>query len=351
MSQNSPVIVVAVAAVFGLLALLVALTAARRVRRSVGERRAFLRRDRFAELLATGDLDALTALAVRACGSVRVRADLARCARIVLPDVAPERTTLLASASVAGGLNAWARRNLGARRAVDRGNAVILASRVCALPVAEFEPLLRDPDGDVRLAAADALAFARDADGAWALVRALRDASMEPNRIVERLADVWALDVLLEACALPEYAAVRPELAEALGMIADPRATDTLLAMLVAGEDEERVRAARALGAIASPMALDALNDALDDSAWAVRAQAARGLGVLGARTAIAGLVSRMGDPSWWVRANCAEALRVIGAEGVAALRTCERTHPDRYARERAAEALAMDAAVRGATA
>lgn len=351
MPQNAPLVIPAVLSLLGLLALLVTLIAVRRVRRSVGERHAFERRDEFAELLADGDLDALTALARRACDSVRVRADLARCARRDLPDLAPERAALLARAATDAGLDAWARRTLLARRPVDRGNAVILASRVCALPAADLEPLLRDRDGDVQLAAADALAFRGDAEGAWALARALRDGSMDADRIVERLAGIWALDALLEACALPDFAAVRPQLAEALGMIADPRATDTLLGMVLTGEDEERVRAARALGAIGSPAALDALTDALDDRFWAVRAQAARGLGRLGARSAISGLVMRMGDSSWWVRANCAEALRLIGAEGVEALRTCSTTHPDRYARQRADEALAMEAALRGAVA
>lgn len=351
MPQNASLIIAAVLSLLGVLTLLMTLIAVRRVRRSVGERHAIARRDAFADVLADGDLDTLTALARRACDSVGVRADLARCARTVLPDLPPERAELLARAASDAGLDAWARRNLLARRPVARGNAVIVASRVCALPAADFEPLLRDRDGDVRLAAADALALNRDADGARALVRALRDGSMDADRLVERLAGTWALDVLLDACALPDFAAVRPQIAEALGMIAAPRATDALLGMVRTGADEERVRAARALGAIGSPVALEALTDALDDTFWAVRAQAARGLGRLGARSAISGLVMRMGDSSWWVRANCAEALRVIGDEGVEALRTCSTTHPDRYARQRADEALAMEAALRGAMA
>lgn len=349
MTQNASLIIVAVGSLLALLTLLAGLIAVRRVRRSVGERHAFARRNVFSDVLTDGDLAALTAITRRACDSVRVRADLARCARTVLPDVPPERSALLARAAADGGLDAWTRRSLAARRPVDRGNAVILASRVCVLPAADLAPLLRDRDGDVRLAAADALAFAQDADGAWALVQALRDGSMDADRLVERLAAPWALDILLEACEHPAYAAVRPQIAEALGMIADPRGTEVLLEMVTSGADEERVRAARALGTIGAPVALDALTSALDDPFWVVRAQAARGLGRLGARSAIGLLVTRMGDSSWWVRANCAEALRLIGTEGVDALRACSRTHPDRYARERADEALAMEVALRGA--
>jgi HEAT repeat protein len=351
MTLTVPLILAMVAGLLTLLVLLAGLISLRRVRRSINERRAYARRDGFAVLLAEADLDTLTDLARRACRSRAVRGDLVRCARRELHTLPPERADLLARAATAAGLDDWARSSLQARSPVKRGNAVVLGSRVVPLPARDLEPLLKDPDGDVRLATADALALIQNPEAAWALVNALPGDAVDNDRIVERLAGPWALDVVLEACGRREYEEVRPSLCETLGLTGDERAVDTLLAIAASGSDEERVRAARALGAIGSPTATDTLIGALDDEFWAVRAQAARGLGLITARSAIERLVGRMGDTSWWVRANCADALRAIGEDGIEALRVCADTNPDRYARQRAAEALAMEAALRGAEA
>ncbi len=343
----------ALAASLGLLALLVAVIAVRRVRRGRRERRSLRQREVFAEILECGAPSELGRLTGRARRSGTSRINLCRTARATLPGVHPARATALRDAAAASGLTARTRRGLSSRDAVRRGEAVVVGTHVCGFTAADLEPLLADDDGDVRLAAADGLMHIGDTDSARALVRALCHDHVPAERLVERLRGAAAADVLLDACTLPGYATVRPDLIEALGAVGDVRAEELLRSFLRDGGDEERVRAARALGAIGGVGAVPQLEHALDDDFWPVRAQAAKALGALGgmAASAVGALAARMGDQSWWVRANCADALRAVGGPGLDTLRECVDSHPDRYARQRAAEALAMDAAARGATA
>ena len=240
------------------------------------------------------------------------------------------------------GLRRSLRRGCASRSAVARGRAALLWGRL-ALPGAEraIAPLLEDPDPDVRAAATHALACCRSEEAAAALLRSLRDGHVDPERVVERLTAGWAVGPLLTALREPSFKAVRPWLAEGLGLAGDVRAEGPLVELLAGGDEEERIRACRALGRLGRPTSSAAFVKALRDPSPSVRTQAARALGEFRDSRGVYALVGLLGDSSWWVRARAAEALRELGEPGIAALRWCAETHADRFARERAAEALA----------
>ncbi len=206
-------------------------------------------------------------------------------------------------------------------------------------------PLMADADPDVRAAATQALACCGSEEAAWALLRALRDGHVAPERVVERLTGAWAASPLLQALHEPDFLAVRAWLAEALGLTGDARAEASLVQMVTAGTEEERIRSCRALGRLRRPTSFAALATALEDRSAAVRAQAARALADLGDPRSVKALVSLLDDDSWWVRARVADALRAIGRKGLAALAQAADEHPDLFARERAIEALGLEPA------
>jgi HEAT repeat protein len=244
------------------------------------------------------------------------------------------------------GLQRALRSACGSRKAVTRGRAALLWARL-GLGGAErrIAPLMADPDPDVRAAATQALAYCGSEEAAWALLRALRDGHVAPERVVERLTGRWAASPVLRALQEPSFLPVRAWLAEALGLAGDARAEASLIDMLLHGAQEERIRACRALGRLSRPTSFAALANALEDRSAAVRAQAARALADLGDPRSIKALVDLLDDESWWVRARVADALRAIGRNGVAALAEAASDHPDLFARERAIEALGLEPA------
>jgi HEAT repeat protein len=231
-----------------------------------------------------------------------------------------------------------------ARNPATRGRAALLWARL-GLEGAERKvaPLMLDRDPDVRAAATQALACCQSEEAAWALLRALREGHVEPQRVVERLTGEWAAGPLLAALGQPEFSEVRPWLAEALGLTGDLRAERPLVQLLTRGDEEQRIRACRALGRLGLPTSSAMLVTALGDPSASVRAQSARALAELGDHHSVDALVGLMDDEAWWVRARAAEALRALGEPGLAELRGVARTHTDLFARERAVEALALE--------
>ena len=333
----------------GLLAGLVLLVLGKRVLRGAAERRSVRRRIRWVAALGTGPVPdmrmrEIRLLAREASRSAAAQEDLL--ALLAAGRLPPRdgRRAPFERALRRGGLRRALRSACLSRHAVLRGRAALLWARLglegCERMIA---PLTADPDPDVRAAATQALACRGSDEAAWALLHALRQGHVEPGRVVERVTAEWAVRPLLSALRQPSFAAVRPWLAEALGLTQDPRAEGPLMRLLGSGSEEERIRACRALGRLGRVSSSAALMAALSDGSAAVRAQAARALGVLGEARSVHPLVELLGDRSWWVRARAAEALRALGEPGVEALRWCARAHPDAFARERATEALALD--------
>ena len=329
-----------------LLAVLVLLVVGRKLGRSRAERRSRARVPRYEEVLRSGSAEEVA----RMCRQARRAAaadDLLQALRRADGSLAPERWAALAGGAREAGLAARLEAALEAARPVTRGrSAVLLAALRLPCRAHALEPLLSDPDVDVRHAALGGLVHDGSPQAARALLRALAAGVLPAERVVERLGRPWAAPVLLDAWDDPAVLPMRGWVAEALGLAHEPRALPLLERLLGAGDDDERVRACRAVGRIGGPDALAALLPVLDDPYAPARAQAARALGELGDPAAATALGERLSDPAWWVRANAGEALRRLGEPGRDVLRAALEG-PDRYARDRAAEALSLEATAR----
>jgi HEAT repeat protein len=336
---------------FGLALLVVG----RKAKRDRRERTSLRRRRRYTRAVAYGSPARLRALLATARGT-QTQLDLARALEGVVADLPPERRAVLAQEARRSRLLARLGRQCRARKAIDRGRAVMLVSRM-QLPNGPplLRPMLEDRDPDVRLAAGDGLALFRDEPAVRALVSAIDNSRLPTERVVERLDGPWAVEPLL--AVLDEFRAhgaqdtgARVGVIRALGLIGDPRAEGVLLEVLVEGALEERISAARALGSAGGAASVGPLVRALADQEWTMRAQVCRALGKIGDERAVSALAAHLGDRGWWVRANAAEALRRLGEPGLRALRA-SLSHRDRYARDRAREALALEGIAREAAA
>jgi HEAT repeat protein len=330
----------------GLLVVLVALVLAKRLVRGAAERRSRARRMGWMNALGNGAVSDLRMGELRslARGAGRHRPAQEDLLALISTGSLPprdERRAPFERALLRAGLQRSLRAACASRNAVTRGRAALVWAGL-GLPGAEraIARLTTDPDPDVRAAVAQGLEACGSHEAAWALLRAMRDGQLDPQRAVERLTGEWAVAPLLAAVREPSFGPVRQWLAEALGLTGDPRAELPLMQLLAKGGEQERTRAARGLGRLGSETSSGPLVIALSDDSAAVRAQAARALAELRDEGGVYALVKLLGDPSWWVRARAAEALGALGGPGLAALRWCAETHDDPYARERALEAL-----------
>jgi hypothetical protein len=333
----------------GLLVGLALLVLAKRLIRGRSERRSQRRRVRWITALGSGAVPdmrmrQLRGLAREAVRRPSVQEDLLALLNAGRLPPRDDRRLPFEKALRRGGLQRALRSACSSRNPIARGRAALLWARL-DLPGAErmIEPLMADPDADVRAAATQALASCGSEEAAWALLRSLRDGHVEPERVVERLTADWAGGPLLSALRQQSFEPMRPWLAEGLGLTRDPRAERPLVEMLTRGDEEQRIRACRALGRLGLATSAAMVVTALADPSPSVRAQAARALAELGDARSVPALADLLSDSSWWVRARAAEALHALGEPGRAALRWAAATHPDLFARERATEALARD--------
>jgi len=335
----------------GLLLGLTLLVLAKRVVRGRAERRSRQRRVAWVAALGTGAVPDMRLKQLRGLGREAARRPAAQEDLLALLDSGrlpphDDRRQPFQHAVRRSGLQRALRSTCASHSAVARGRAALLWGRL-GLGGSErmIAPLMADADPDVRAAATQALACCGSDEAAWALLHALRDGHVAPERVVERLTGAWAASPLLQALHEPGFVAVRAWLAEALGLAGDARAEASLVQMVMRGAEEERIRSCRALGRLRRPTSFAALATALEDRSAAVRAQAARALADLGDPRSVKALVSLLDDDSWWVRARVADALRAIGRKGLAALAQAADEHPDPFARERAIEALGLEPA------
>jgi HEAT repeat protein len=331
----------------GLLLGLTLLVLAKRVVRGRAERRSRQRRVAWVAALGTGAVADMRLKQLRALGREAARRAAAQEDLLALLDAGrlpphDDRRQVFQSVLRRSGLQRALRSACRSRNAVARGRAALLWARL-GLGGAErmIAPLMADADPDVRAAATQALACCGSDEAAWALLHALRNGHVAPERVVERLTGAWAATP--RALHEPGFLPVRAWLAEALGLAGDARAEASLVEMVARGAEEERIRACRALGRLSRPTSFAALATALEDRSAAVRAQAARALADLGDPRSLMALAGLLDDDSWWVRARVADALRAIGRKGLAALAQAADEHPDPFARERAIEALSLE--------
>ena len=323
--------------------LLTCLTVVRKVRRDHHETTFAARRRRLGRLLISCDQAELEQGFRRVVRARATQVDLL----VVLDDLWPKldesQQERIRQAVGTSGLSQVLARQLASRAAVRRARAALLVGRIQLRDASDLlAPLTRDHDGDVRLAAVRGLATVADRRAAEVLIEALAAGHLEPERVIERLANPWAVQaILLELASTSATPAVRAALARSLGLAADPAAETALRVMLRTGGAEERVGAARALGTAGTQAAAPDLEAALAAPDWPLRVQAARSLGLLGVEDAVPSLAKCLSDDAWWVRSAAAEALGALGQPGHRAL-LAALVGPDRYARERAQEALTL---------
>lgn len=200
--------------------------------------------------------------------------------------------------------------------------------------------LARDPDVDVALAGASALATVPAADAYRALVRLLADGPLPASRtasIIEESVYPEPVTVLLQEVP-GGPTPVRYWGAYLAGRALDPRAFELLATLAWDDDANVRANAAEAMGGVRASDGVKLLERLSHDDVWYVRAHAARALADGGAHGA-ARLTALLADENWWVRESAANALTAIGPAAIPALREVLRSS-DRFARNKAGEVL-----------
>lgn len=204
--------------------------------------------------------------------------------------------------------------------AVRRFAAAILRRQSDPETVALLAPALRDRDRQVRMTAAEALAWMEDA-GVSSLLEALE--GPDGNA---RTAAMWGfcwrstrgpvrpapIHELLQALA-EGPPSVRALAAEALGIARDPLALEPLLQAVDDSSSRTRAAAVSALARYQGPRVGEALIRALDDPDRSVRGRAAWGLGRLKETRALQPLIGALDDPTPGVRQGAADSLAELG--------------------------------------
>ena len=187
------------------------------------------------------------------------------------------------------------------------------------------ERVLDDPNPDVRLGAALALAQRDDAPPPSLIVEKLRIGCEERSLLLVSMMrdlaehDAGAVAGLLFEKDVPYEAKVAAT--DALAIVG-PRYAPLLAYMASdsAGESDLQPRIYRALGRLGHPSGRDTILNGLKSEEWPVRASAAEAAGKSGLAEAADTLGELLADENWWVRFRAGEALLRIGPRGLAVL-------------------------------
>lgn len=234
-----------------------------------------------------------------------------------------------------------------ASRWSERAHAASVLGRAGAvLATPALVAALRDPDedtGSVKAAAAEALGRIEDPAAVPLLVAELRHVDEHASRsVVEALVrfGAVAVDPLVGVLGSPEHGDGRIWAARILGQLGDARAVDALVARLHDRDDRLRMSAAEALGRVADRRATQALVQAmLRDPAPRVRAHAAAAIAKVEGERAVDVLVSALADPDHATRMRALEAFESIEVSDTRPLELALRD-PMPDVRKRAALAL-----------
>lgn len=251
------------------------------------------------------------------------------------------------------GMETAAVRDISNRQAASRaGGAVRLGYMSGYAGRDALRTALQDPDLDVRLAAAQALAQRGDAGATLPILEALALPGTWPlQRATEILVTLGsgAIEPLRAYLRTRSTEEPDPGIAVALSVLglleARQAATDTMRFLRHIDADV-RVAAVRALGGMGDPGSSSALCERLRDPAWEVRSIAAKALGQIGEPTCVSGLGEALSDSAWWVRFNAAQALYEIAPQGRDALESAAREHQDAFARDISRQILQEQALV-----
>lgn len=200
-------------------------------------------------------------------------------------------------------------------------SALVLGHLGVVRAIPALSASLRDPDEDgstVKAAAARALGLIRAEGAAEALVAELEaPGDWSSPRIAEALVGMGAAAV--DPCIgglQHESPNVRAWAGRVLGRVGDARAVPALCERLLDRAGAVRTVAAEALGSLADRRATAPLVEAmLRDPAAQVRAAAARALGQTADPSAFSALVDALDDPDPWTRIRAVEALEALRPE------------------------------------
>lgn len=193
--------------------------------------------------------------------------------------------------------------------------------------VKHLHEALDDPNADVRLSAALALASGGHAPPARLLVDKLGIGTTENSMLVVGLFRDIAATRRDDIRSLVEDAEVNPSVKAAAIDALSASGDYTLVPLIVElalkadSAGEELPRYLRALADFGHPAAAPAVEYGLSSSAWPVRAVAAQAVGRIRLSNLSERLVALLADPQWWVRFRAGEALASLGEEGQALLR------------------------------
>ena len=204
----------------------------------------------------------------------------------------------------------------------------------------ELERALDDRSGDVRLAAALALAESNRAPPVRELITRLGLGTSETSLVIANLFhkiaehDPDEIEDLLSANDVPgsvKFAAIEA-LTSIRGFALAPLVNKLVLQLPADSADLPKFL--RALGSFQHPAGIPGVKRHLDSPIWWVRAAAAEAAGRIGMTDCGAQLADMLGDPDWWVRFRAGEALVRLGESGQALLRQSSRTgkEPERSA-------------------
>lgn len=194
---------------------------------------------------------------------------------------------------------------------------------------------LEDPNADVRLSAAMALAASGHAPPALLLIDRLgigvSEHSMRIVRLFQEIGKERPNEIrnLIEDERTPQSAKVAAidALSASGGFALVP-----LIAGLALRADpigDELPHYLSALGDFADPAGAPAVEQGLRSEAWQARAAAAKAAGQIGLPQTCGRLVALLNDGEWWVRFRAGEALTILGEEGRRLLRETAPVGPE----------------------
>ncbi len=207
--------------------------------------------------------------------------------------------------------------------------------------ISALRKAVAEPDEDVALAAAQALANLNSGEAYSALISALESGHPDRIRLVSLMeASPFSGNTKMFQDELAQSSGpVRYWIAYLLRKFPDPAHLDVLYKLTSDDDPNVRARATESLGEIGEASFGPVLSRLLSDSYWFVRAQAATAIGRCGLLELAPSLIPLLRDEHWWVRQDATLALKRLGRQ-VAPIIEPLLFDEDRFARNKAAEIL-----------
>lgn len=184
-------------------------------------------------------------------------------------------------------------------------------------PSGELRQLLDDPQGEVRVAAFEALCeLGRGAEALEGLDAVARDSRSSRLRAVDAIERAGLAETLVLAQSLSSCSETRQVAIGALSSQISPVAVARLVEALDDPEFEVRLQSLRGLHRLGDRSVVGACIARLKDAAWEVRLEAVRTIAALGGEQAAPAIAAGLADEQEWVRHQTAHSLAACGPTG-----------------------------------